>query len=161
MYCQLLLTQYLNSGNTISKVLLSYLKTKIFSCHTQGWDLSQCGPRLGPLFWQKILLGGPLAGSGLEPNPIQPYFDFLIDAHLTCGSRSSAILDRKVLLILLPFTFKLPLSTFFPLLPIQQSFPKNFFPSMSPCVVYQNYFQRRERGVVWKIAHSPRFFLLL
>ena len=104
---------------------------------------------------------GPLAGSGLDPNPIQPYFDFLIDAHLTCGSRSSAILDRKVLLILLPFTFKLPLSTFFPPFANSIEFPKNFFPSMSPCVVYQNYFQRRERGVVWKIAHSPRFFLLL
>ena len=77
-------------------------------------------------FLAKNIAWGPLAGSGLDPNPIQPYFDFLIDAHLTCGSRSSAILDRKVLLILLPFTFKLPLSTFSPFCQFNRVSPRTF-----------------------------------
>ena len=50
----------------------------------------------------------------------------MIDAHLTCGSRSSAILDRKVLLILLPFTFKLPLSTFSPFCQFNRVSPRTF-----------------------------------
>ena len=87
-----------------------------------------------------------MARSGLDPNPIQPYFYFLIDAHLTCGSRSSAVLDRKVFYF--PFTFKLPylLIFFFPFFCQFNRVSQELFPSMSLCVWYQNYFRRKRCG---------------